>query len=39
MLLYLTVPSGGLLQPNQPALWLDYRVLFPTVLPRDEGYG
>jgi len=29
--------SGGFLQSHQPSLRLNYRILLPTIMPRDEG--
>lgn len=36
---WLTIASCGLLQSDQPTLWLNHRILFPSVMPGDEGYG
>ena len=31
------IASGRLLQPDQPALWVNHRVLLSCQLPRNEG--
>jgi hypothetical protein len=35
----LQVFSGGLLQPYQPSIRIDHRILLSTIMSRDEGYG
>ena len=34
----LQVFSGGFLQPYQPSLRIDHRILLPTIMSRDEGH-